>query len=63
MQIKDGETWLSENSTADSDDIKAKQKDIEAICNPIVQKVYGQGGASAGSAGESEDYNDAHDEL
>jgi len=60
--IKDGETWLSENATADADDIKAKHKDIEAVCNPIVSKVYQQGGAGGASEG-SEDYNDAHDEL
>jgi len=64
--VKDGESWMADNLGAEADDIKAKHKDIEAICSPIVQKLY-QGGAGgpggATSGGDAEEYSDSHDEL
>lgn len=56
--IKDGENWLSSNPDADSDDIKEKHKEIEGICMPIIQKVYGASGAGGAPEGDF-----AHDEL
>merc|ERR1712017_45408 len=38
--IKDGQDWLSSNPDADTEEIKEKQKEIEGICSPIVQKYY-----------------------
>jgi len=58
--IRDGEEWLRENDDADVDDIKAKQKEIEAICAPIIKKYVG--GASSGDDDEDDD-DEAHDEL
>merc|ERR1719269_279013 len=43
--IKDGQDWLSSNPEADAEEIKEKQKEIEGICSPIIQKYYqGSGG-------------------
>jgi len=37
--------WLDQNQTAEIDEYKHKQKEIEGICNPIVSKLYQQGQA------------------
>ena len=37
--------WLDQNQTAEIDEYKHKQKEIEGICNPIVSKLYQQGEA------------------
>jgi len=52
--------WLEENPEADADDFSAKQKEVEAVANPIMRKVYQSGGAPGGS-GHDEDFGD--DEL
>ena len=36
--------WLDRNQTAEVDEFKDKQKEIEGICNPIIQKLYSQAG-------------------
>merc|ERR1712118_14463 len=52
--IKDGQDWLSSNSEADAE-IKEKQKEIEGICSPIIQKYYqGSGGGAGGDDDEDE---------
>merc|ERR1712054_303930 len=61
--IKDGQDWLSSNPDADSEEIKEKQKEIEGICSPIVQKYYQGAGAGGGGEDEDEDDDEAHDEL
>jgi len=40
--------WLDQNQTAEIDEFKDKQKEIEGICNPIVSKLYEQGEAPQG---------------
>merc|ERR1712134_51830 len=60
--IKDGQDWLSSNPGADAEEIKEKQKEIEGICSPIIQKYYQ--GSGGGAADDDEDDDDeAHDEL
>jgi heat shock protein 5 len=62
--IKDGQDWLSSNPEADAEEIKEKQKEIEGICSPIIQKYYqGSGGGGAGGDDEEDDDDEAHDEL
>ena len=58
--IKDGEEWLRENVDADLDEIKAKQKEVEAVCAPIIKKYVG---GAAGGDDDDEDYDESHDEL
>merc|ERR1719261_1315585 len=60
--IKDGQDWLSSNPEADAEEIKEKQKEIEGICSPIIQKYY-QGGAGGASDDDDDDDDEAHDEL
>lgn len=42
-----------------SEENKEKQKEIEAICAPIIKKVY----EGAGAGGEAPGGGEAHDEL
>jgi len=60
--IKDGQDWLSSNPEADAEEIKEKQKEIEGICSPIIQKYY-QGGGGGASDDDDDDDDEAHDEL
>ena len=52
-------TWLSENSDADTDELKEQKKEVEDIVSPIISKLYKDSGAGAG--GDDED--DEKDEL
>ena len=60
--IKDGQDWLSSNPEADAEEIKEKQKEIEGICSPIIQKYY-QGSGGGGADDDEDDDDEAHDEL
>jgi heat shock protein 5 len=67
--VKAAIDWLDENKSATKDEYAEKQKELEAVCNPIVSKLYqasggGAGGAGAGGEGfgEDEDLPD-HDDL
>lgn len=53
--------WLEENGDAEKEDFDEKQKEIEAVANPIMRNMYQEGGA--GGAGEGEDYDFGDDEL
>merc|ERR1712196_111958 len=66
--VKDGLEWLEDNQEAEKEEFEAKQKEVEGIVNPIMQKVYQQagGGADGGDGGDEEDEDDEdedHDEL
>ncbi|KAF4656393.1 Luminal-binding protein 5 [Perkinsus chesapeaki] len=52
--VSDGEDWLESNGeTAEPDEIKDQQKEVEKVCAPIVSKYY-----NSGAAEEDEDYDD-----
>jgi len=36
-------SWLDGNQTADVDEFRDKQKELEAVVNPVMQKLYSQG--------------------
>merc|ERR1712183_586025 len=38
-------SWLDSNQTAERDEYEDKKKELEAVVNPIMQKVYAAGGA------------------
>merc|ERR1712183_598747 len=38
-------SWLDSNQTAEKDEYEDKKKELEAVVNPIMQKVYAAGGA------------------
>jgi len=48
--LSDAQDWLNANQDAEKDDFEDKLKELQVVCDPIIQKVYqasgGQGGAS-----------------
>jgi len=46
-------SWLDRNQTAEVDEFKDKQKELEAVCNPVIQKMYAQTGGSQPGNGQS----------
>merc|ERR1712130_496423 len=43
--------WLDANQTAEEDEYKDKQKEVEGICNPIITKLYQAAGGPPGGPG------------
>merc|ERR1712107_172292 len=41
--------WLESNQLGEVDEIQDKQKELEAVCSPIISKLYQQGGAPGGT--------------
>ncbi|KAI4136704.1 MAG: hypothetical protein L6R39_007654 [Caloplaca ligustica] len=41
-------SWLDDNQTATTDEFQAKQKELEAVSNPIMIKLYGGSGSDGG---------------
>merc|ERR1719201_1324171 len=44
-------TWLDANQAAEKEEFEEKQKEVEGIANPIMQKLYADGGAPGGMPG------------
>merc|ERR1712218_338655 len=55
-------SWLEENQEADGEDFKKQKKELEDAVQPIIAKLYQQGGAPPPGADEGEDEADK-DEL
>merc|ERR1719158_1289662 len=59
--------WLDENQEAEKEEYDEKQKELESVANPIMQRVYQAAGAGGGDEGGDEDFDDEdfddHDEL
>merc|ERR1712223_666409 len=55
-------SWLEENQEAAGEDFKAQKKELEDAVQPIIAKLYQQGGGPPPGAGEGEDETDK-DEL
>lgn len=53
--IDDALVWLEDNPASEKDDYEKKQKEVEAIVNPILKRVYEQSSRSSGSVGEEEE--------
>lgn len=49
-------SWLDANQLAEKEEYDDKQKDLEKICNPIIQKLYAAGGAPGGAPGGMPDF-------
>jgi len=44
--------WLDSNQTAEKDEFEHHQKNLEGVANPIMTKLYSQGGAPGGPGGD-----------
>ena len=47
-------SWLDHNNSAEIDEFKDKQKEIENICNPIISKLYQQNGGTGSQNGQQQ---------
>eukprot|EP00919_Chromeraceae_sp_WS-2016_P044705 GHVR01106701.1.p1 GENE.GHVR01106701.1~~GHVR01106701.1.p1 ORF type:complete len:656 (+),score=172.72 GHVR01106701.1:96-2063(+) len=50
-KIEETLKWLETNQMGEKDEFDSKQKDLEAVCNPVMMKVYQAGGAPEGMGG------------
>merc|ERR1712196_280534 len=57
--IDDALEWLEDNQELEKEDYEDKQKEVEQLVNPIMEKLY-QGAGGPGGAGD-EDYEDDYD--
>merc|ERR1712139_443252 len=46
--VKDALDWLDKNQMAEKEEFEAKQKELEAVVNPIMMKVYQAAGGGEG---------------
>jgi heat shock protein 1/8 len=47
--VKETTEWLDVSQEAATEEYSEKQRELEAIANPIMMKVYGAGGGAPGS--------------
>merc|ERR1712025_1436779 len=55
--------WLEENQEAEGEEFKAQKKELEDIVQPIIAKLYQQGGGPPPGGDEPEDEDYDKDEL
>ena len=56
--LKDALDWLDDNQSAEKEDFEEKLKEVEAVCNPIVSKVYQQSGGPSSGSDDEDDWSD-----
>merc|ERR1712027_78078 len=56
--VNDKISWLEENQEAEGEDFKKQKKELEDAVQPIIAKLYQQGGAPPPGGEEGEDYKD-----
>merc|ERR1711966_407025 len=62
--VQEALDWMDDNQEAEKEDYEAKLKEVEAVCNPIVSKVYQQGGEGGDEdSGDDDADEEDHDEL
>jgi len=53
-KVEEVTTWLDNNQMAEKDEFEYHQKELEQVCNPVIQKLYQSGGtAEAAGSGDS----------
>merc|ERR1712146_628372 len=50
--------WLDDNQEADAEEFEEKQKELEGVANPIMQKVYQGAGGGGGGGDFDDDFDD-----
>ena len=57
--INDTISWLDSNQMAEQDEFEDKMKELEGVCNPVIQKMYAAGGGGGGMPGGMPDMGGA----
>merc|ERR1712227_186679 len=52
--LTDAQDWLNANQDAEKDDFEDKLKELQSVCDPIIQKVYQAAGGQGGAGGEEQ---------
>merc|ERR1712072_1240820 len=60
--LTDAQDWLNANQDAEKDDFEDKLKELQAVCDPIIQKVY-QASGGQGQAGDDTSDEEFDDDL
>merc|ERR1712023_503717 len=53
--LTDSQDWLNANQDAEKEDFEDKLKELQGICDPIIQKVYQASGGQGGAADSSDE--------
>lgn len=53
--LTDASDWLNANQDAEKDEIEDKLKELQGVCDPIIQKVYQSMGGQGQSGSSTED--------
>jgi len=61
--IKEVLDWLDDNQEADAEEYEEKQKELEGVANPIMQKVYAAEGGEGGGDDFEDDFEDEEDDF
>nr|XP_010910959.1 heat shock 70 kDa protein-like [Elaeis guineensis] len=48
--VEEAITWLDGNKLAEVDEFECKLKELEEVCNPIVDRIYQEDGEAASGA-------------
>jgi len=57
--LTDAQDWLNANQDAEKDDFEDKLKELQAICDPVIQKVYqATGGQVQGGDASDEEFDE-----
>lgn len=55
--LSEAQDWLNANNDAEKDDFESKLKELQAVCDPIISKVYqGAGGQGQSEGAEDEEF-------
>lgn len=49
--VDDAIAWLDSSQEASKEEYEERQKELEGVANPIMQKLYGAAGAAGGAGG------------
>lgn len=53
-KTKETVTWMDNNNSAEQEELESKMKELEAVWNPIIQRVYSENGGEAPSQNKSD---------
>ena len=57
--LTDAQDWLNANQDAEKDDFEDKIKELQTICDPVIQKVYqSTGGQGQGGDASDEEFDE-----
>ena len=56
--VEEALEWLDDNQDAEKDAIDEKKAELEKVSNPIMKKLYGEGGMPASGSGSNDDDDD-----